>query len=157
MGSHSAISRPEHGLLLFQRGIHGHVGTRGIVSYLRQGALPIGVETITRLRKSGRRSGLMLARMQSGAKSTKTIAIDRRRPERQRAHQSCPRERRHSSDVSWRGLSLRLRVRTSKQLHGHRYARFRGLLAVTCQCLLAAAAQNIKKIALALAPRPSLA
>ena len=32
----------------------------------------------------------------------------------------------------------------AKQLHGHRYARFRGLLAVTCQCLLAAA-QNIKK------------
>jgi transposase len=41
----------------------------------------------------------------------------------------------------------------AKQLHGHRYARFRGLLAVACQCLLAAAAQNIKKIALALAPR----
>jgi hypothetical protein len=38
----------------------------------------------------------------------------------------------------------------AKQLHGHRYARFRGLLAVTGQCLLAAAAQNIKKIALAL-------
>ena len=45
----------------------------------------------------------------------------------------------------------------AKQLHGHRYARFRGLVAVTCQCLLAAAAQNIKKIALALAPRPALA
>lgn len=42
----------------------------------------------------------------------------------------------------------------AKQLHGHRYARFRGLVAVTCQCLLAAAAQNIKKIALALAPKP---
>lgn len=41
----------------------------------------------------------------------------------------------------------------AKQLHGHRYARFRGLVAVTCQCLLAAAAQNIKKIALALAPK----
>lgn len=41
----------------------------------------------------------------------------------------------------------------AKQLHGHRYARFRGLMAVRCQCLLAAAAQNIKKIALALAPR----
>lgn len=38
----------------------------------------------------------------------------------------------------------------AKQLHGHRYARFRGLLAVKVQCLLAAAAQNIKKIALAL-------
>lgn len=45
----------------------------------------------------------------------------------------------------------------AKQLHGHRYARFRGLLAVTCQCLLAAAAQNIKKIALALASRPAWA
>ena len=42
----------------------------------------------------------------------------------------------------------------AKQLHGHRYARFRGLVAVACQCLLAAAAQNIKKIALALAPKP---
>ena len=41
----------------------------------------------------------------------------------------------------------------AKQLHGHRYARFRGLVAVKGQCLLAAAAQNIKKIALALAPR----
>jgi len=40
----------------------------------------------------------------------------------------------------------------AKQLHGHRYARFRGITAVTCQCLLAAAAQNIKKIALAMAP-----
>lgn len=33
----------------------------------------------------------------------------------------------------------------AKQLHGYHYARFRGLLAVTAQCLLAAAAQNIKK------------
>ncbi len=36
------------------------------------------------------------------------------------------------------------------QLHGHRYARMRGLLRVAEQCLLAAAAQNIKKIALIL-------
>lgn len=42
----------------------------------------------------------------------------------------------------------------AKQLHGHRYARFRSLIRVACQCLLAAAAQNIKKIAMALAPRP---
>jgi len=35
-----------------------------------------------------------------------------------------------------------------KQLHGHRYARMRGLNRVQQQCLLAAAAQNIKKIAL---------
>jgi len=38
----------------------------------------------------------------------------------------------------------------AKQLRGHRYARFRGLVAVTTQCLLAATAQNIKKIANAL-------
>ncbi|MHA6822368.1 transposase, partial [Ralstonia pseudosolanacearum] len=39
----------------------------------------------------------------------------------------------------------------AKQLHGHRYARMRGLRRVAEQCLLAAAAQNIKKIALLLA------
>jgi len=39
----------------------------------------------------------------------------------------------------------------AKQLHGHRYARFRGLKRMAEQCLLAAAAQNIKKIALAFA------
>jgi transposase len=38
----------------------------------------------------------------------------------------------------------------AKQLHGHRYARMRGLIKVQQQCLLAAAAQNIKKIALLL-------
>ncbi len=37
-----------------------------------------------------------------------------------------------------------------KQLHGHRYARMRGLIKVQQQCLLAATAQNIKKIALLL-------
>ena len=42
----------------------------------------------------------------------------------------------------------------AKQLHGHRYARFRSRLRVACQCLLAAAAQNIKKIALCLWPKP---
>jgi transposase len=44
----------------------------------------------------------------------------------------------------------------AKQLHGHRYARFRSLLKVRVQCLLAAAAQNIKKIAMALSPKASL-
>lgn len=39
----------------------------------------------------------------------------------------------------------------AKQLHGHRYARLRGLKKVKEQCLLAATAQNIKKIALILA------
>lgn len=35
----------------------------------------------------------------------------------------------------------------AKELHGHRYARFRSLAKVRFQCLIAAAAQNIKKIA----------
>jgi hypothetical protein len=39
----------------------------------------------------------------------------------------------------------------AKQLHGHRYARLRGLSIVREQCLLAAAAQNMKKIAQILA------
>lgn len=39
----------------------------------------------------------------------------------------------------------------AKQLHGHRYARFRGLSRVQAQCLLAAACQNMKKIAQLLA------
>ena len=38
----------------------------------------------------------------------------------------------------------------TKQFHGHRYARFRGRKQVAYQCLIAAAAQNIKKIALAM-------
>lgn len=42
----------------------------------------------------------------------------------------------------------------AKQLFGHRYARFRGLNGVAAQCLLAAAAQNIKKIALVMVPKP---
>lgn len=42
----------------------------------------------------------------------------------------------------------------AKQLHGHRYARYRGVVRMREQCLLAAAAQNIKKIALALTKRP---
>ena len=45
----------------------------------------------------------------------------------------------------------------AKQLHGHRYARFRGLDRVKWQALLAASAQNIKKIAMAItkAPKPA--
>jgi len=39
----------------------------------------------------------------------------------------------------------------AKQLHGHRYARMRGIKKATEQCLLAAACQNMKKIALILA------
>lgn len=37
----------------------------------------------------------------------------------------------------------------AKQHHGHRYCRYRGLDKVSMQCLLAAACQNMKKIALA--------
>ena len=36
----------------------------------------------------------------------------------------------------------------TKQLHGYRYARFRGKSKVQMQCLMAAAVQNMKKIAL---------
>ena len=36
----------------------------------------------------------------------------------------------------------------AKEMHGHRYARFRGLSKVQMQCLLSAACQNMKKIAL---------
>ena len=43
----------------------------------------------------------------------------------------------------------------AKQLHGHRYARFRGIVRVTWQCLLAAAAQNMKKIATLMVPKPA--
>lgn len=43
----------------------------------------------------------------------------------------------------------------SKELHGLRYARFRGLPKVSEQCLLTAAAQNIKKIALVLSRQAS--
>ncbi len=39
----------------------------------------------------------------------------------------------------------------AKQLHGHRYARLRGIEKVREQCLLAAACQNMKKMALILA------
>lgn len=38
----------------------------------------------------------------------------------------------------------------AKELHGYRFARFRGLAKVTVQCLMTATAQNIKKMALVL-------
>ena len=38
----------------------------------------------------------------------------------------------------------------AKELHGHRYARMRGIRKVFEQCLLSAAVQNMKKIALVL-------
>jgi Transposase DDE domain len=45
----------------------------------------------------------------------------------------------------------------AKELHGHRYARFRGLAKAAFQCRIAAATQNIKKIANAMAPKPQKA
>jgi IS5 family transposase len=45
----------------------------------------------------------------------------------------------------------------AKQLFGHRDARFQRLLRVSIQCLLAATAQNIKKIALIQAARTASA
>ncbi|MBI2277097.1 MAG: transposase [Dechloromonas sp.] len=39
----------------------------------------------------------------------------------------------------------------AKELHGHRYARFRGLAKVQAQCVLSVACQNMKKMALPLA------
>lgn len=44
----------------------------------------------------------------------------------------------------------------AKQLHGHRYARMRGVRKVLEQCLLAAACQNMKKIALIVCGRDPL-
>jgi len=35
----------------------------------------------------------------------------------------------------------------AKELHGHRYARLRGMAKVQAQCLLSAACQNMKKMA----------
>ena len=44
--------------------------------------------------------------------------------------------------------TVELSFADAKQHHGHRYARFRGLSKVQMQCLLAATAQNVKKMAL---------
>ncbi len=44
----------------------------------------------------------------------------------------------------------------AKELHGHRYARFRGLARVQAQCLLSAACQNTKKMTLLLARKAIL-
>jgi hypothetical protein len=60
----------------------------------------------------------------------------------------------HNRTTAWGKQHYRRRCETversfadAKQLHGHRYARFRGLERVRAQCLLAAACQNMKKIA----------
>lgn len=74
------------------------------------------------------------------------------------------RERNDAQRLTLRGKAIYKRRKETversfadaKQLHGHRYARFRSLIRVQWQCLLAAAAQNIKKIALAMAAEPRL-
>lgn len=57
-------------------------------------------------------------------------------------------EARGKSVYSRRKETVERSFADGKQLHGHRYARFRGLLKVRAQCLLSAACQNMKKIAL---------
>lgn len=72
------------------------------------------------------------------------------------------RERNDAQRLTLRGKAVYKRRKETversfadaKQLHGHRYARFRSLIRVQWQCLLAAVAQNIKKIALVLATEP---
>jgi transposase len=74
------------------------------------------------------------------------------------------RERNDAQRLTLRGKAIYKRRKETversfadaKQLHGHRYARFRSLSRVAWQCLLAAAAQNIKKIALAMAAQSPL-
>ena len=44
----------------------------------------------------------------------------------------------------------------AKQLHGYRYARYRGILSVTFQCIMTAICQNIKKIANLLDKNPKV-
>jgi len=44
----------------------------------------------------------------------------------------------------------------AKQLFGRRFARYRGLTGVKWQCLLAATAQNIKKIATVIDKRTNI-
>ena len=91
----------------------------------------------------------LLASCTSNAKTTRTLTrhVWQESRERTDAHRL----------TSWGKAIYKRRKETversfadAKQLHGHRYARFRSLVRVKTQCLLAAAAQNIKKIAMAL-------
>ncbi|CAN7437346.1 IS1182 family transposase [Rhizobium sp. LjRoot254] len=96
----------------------------------------------------------LLASCTSNAKAIRTITrhvwADAR--ERTDAHRLTPKGK---AIYKRRKETVERSFADAKQLHGHRYARFRGLVRVTCQCLLAACAQNIKKIAMAMAPKPS--
>ncbi len=47
-----------------------------------------------------------------------------------------------------RGETVERSFADAKQHHGHRYCRYRGIKNVSAQCLLAAACQNMKKMAL---------
>ena len=95
----------------------------------------------------------LLASCTSNAKATRTLTrhVWQETRERTDAHRL----------TSWGKAIYKRRKETversfadAKQLHGHRYARFRSLVRVQVQCLLAAAAQNIKKIAMALTKPP---
>lgn len=96
----------------------------------------------------------LLASCTSSANATRIITRHVWQDERERADQL--------RLTTWGKAIYRRRKETversfadAKQLHGHRYARFRSLMRVATQCLIAAAAQNIKKIALALSKRPA--
>jgi transposase len=90
----------------------------------------------------------LLASCTSGAKPEKTLA---------RHIWACARDRTDAHRLTdWGKKVYKRRKETversfanAKQLHGHRYARYRGLKGVRWQALLAAAAQNIKKIEMA--------
>ena len=91
----------------------------------------------------------LLASCTTNAKAQRTITrhvwADQR--ERADAHRLTPKGK---AIYKRRKETVERSFADAKQLHGHRYARFRSLVKVRVQCLLAAAAQNIKKIALAL-------
>ena len=96
----------------------------------------------------------LLASCTSNAKAERTIT----RHVWQEARETCDRHRL----TPWGKAIYKRRKETversfadAKQLFGHRYAKFRGLIKVASQCLLAATAQNIKKIALLLTKEPT--
>lgn len=95
----------------------------------------------------------LLAACTSNAKAIRTITrhvwTDAR--ERTDAHRLTPKGK---TIYKRRKETVERSFADAKQLHGHRYARFRSLTRVRIQCLLAATAQNIKKIAMAMAPKP---
>jgi transposase len=96
----------------------------------------------------------LLASCTSNAKAIRTITrhVWQDARERTDAHRLTPKGK---AIYKRRKETVERSFADAKQLHGHRYARFRGLIRVAWQCLLTAAAQNIKKIAMAMAPKPT--